>query len=72
MLGADYWQDNLISFSPMKFLHSLLFFSKTFTFLIAKTKFDCKTSLAESVYSFVYTILLSNAVITVELTEIWR
>lgn len=72
MPGADRWQDNLVSFSPRKFLHSLLFFSKTFLSLIAKTKFGCKISLAETVYPYVYSILLSNAVIVVELKEIWR
>lgn len=70
MPGADHGQDNLISFSPRKFLHSVLFFSITFSSLIAQTKFGCKISLAETVYSYVYSILLRNAVIVVEHKEI--
>lgn len=70
MLGASCWQDNLTSVSPTEFLHSLFYFSKTFLSLIAKTKFACKINFAETVYSFVYGILLSNAVVVVELKAV--
>jgi len=72
ILGAAHWQDNLVSCFLLHnyYIHSL--FSKFFLSLIAKTKFGCKANVAETVYSFVNSILLNNVVIVVELKEVRR